>query len=136
MAAPPRPVCWPKAPDVVAVDDDAGERPPACRGGIGVDLVPAPDRATLEALARTVDEIVVSPGVPACHAVFSLDRAVPVVGEVELAWRRARCPIVAITGTNGKTTVTTLVQAMLEASGRRAVAAGNIGAPAARRRGR
>ena len=38
-------------------------------------------------------------------------------------------PIVAITGTNGKTTVTTLVQAMLEASGRRAVAAGNIGLP-------
>jgi UDP-N-acetylmuramoylalanine--D-glutamate ligase len=114
---------------VVAVDDDAGEGPRHAATALDVELVPAPDRATLEALARTVDEIVVSPGVPACHAVFSLDRAVPVVGEVELAWRRARCPIVAVTGTNGKTTVTTLVQAMLEASGRRAVAAGNIGVP-------
>ncbi len=56
-------------------------------------------------------------------------RRSPVIGEVELAWRRARCPIVAITGTNGKTTVTTLVQAMLAASGLRAVAAGNIGLP-------
>ena len=60
---------------------------------------------------------------------FSLDPAVPVIGEVELAWRRSTCPIVAVTGTNGKTTVTTLVQSMLEASGRRAVAAGNIGLP-------
>ena len=51
------------------------------------------------------------------------------MGEVELAWRRARAPMVAVTGTNGKTTVTTLVAAMLVASGVRAVAAGNIGAP-------
>jgi UDP-N-acetylmuramoylalanine--D-glutamate ligase len=92
-------------------------------------LVSAPEGAVLEALARSVDEIVVSPGVPARHAVFTLGESVPVIGEVELAWRRSRCPIVAITGTNGKTTVTTLVQAMLEASGKRAVAAGNIGLP-------
>ena len=39
------------------------------------------------------------------------------------------CPIVAVTGTNGKTTVTTLIAAMLDASGRRAIAAGNIGRP-------
>ena len=114
---------------VVAVDDDGGERPRDRAAELGIDLVSAPDGPTLAALARTVDEIVVSPGVPACHAVFSSEQTVPVIGEVELAWRRARCPIVAITGTNGKTTVTTLVQAMLEASGRRAVAAGNIGLP-------
>jgi UDP-N-acetylmuramoylalanine--D-glutamate ligase len=115
--------------EVVAVDDDAGERTRRAATALGVDLVPAPDGPALAALARTVEEIVVSPGVPACHRVFSLSDGTPVVGEVELAWRRARCPIVAITGTNGKTTVTTLVQAMLEASGRRAVAAGNIGLP-------
>ncbi len=114
--------------DVVAVDDDAGERPGRAAAELGIDLVHAPDGPALEALARTVDEIVVSPGVPACHLVFSLDAA-PVIGEVELAWRRSTCPIVAVTGTNGKTTVTTLVQSMLEASGRRAVAAGNIGLP-------
>jgi UDP-N-acetylmuramoylalanine--D-glutamate ligase len=115
--------------DVVAVDDDAGEGPRRSAEGLGIEFVSAPDRAALAALASTVDEIVVSPGVPACHRVFSLAPTVPVIGEVELAWRRAKCPIVAVTGTNGKTTVTTLVQAMLEASGRRAVAAGNIGLP-------
>jgi len=115
--------------ELVAVDDDPGPLPRRSAAGLGIDLVQAPDRAALATLARTVDEIVVSPGVPACHRVFSLDLGVPVVGEVELAWRRARCPIVAITGTNGKTTVTTLVHAMLEASGRAAMAAGNIGLP-------
>ncbi|HVA03273.1 MAG TPA: UDP-N-acetylmuramoyl-L-alanine--D-glutamate ligase [Acidimicrobiales bacterium] len=114
---------------VVAVDDDAGERPRRGAAELGIDLVGAPDGPALEALARTVDEIVVSPGVPACHLVFSLEATVPVIGEVELAWRRSTCPIVAVTGTNGKTTVTTLVESMLEASGRRAVAAGNIGLP-------
>jgi len=114
---------------VVAVDDDAGERPRRGAAELGIDLVGAPDGPALEALARTVDEIVVSPGVPAGHLVFSLDATVPVIGEVELAWRRSTCPMVAVTGTNGKTTVTTLVRSMLEASGRRAVAAGNIGLP-------
>jgi UDP-N-acetylmuramoylalanine--D-glutamate ligase len=115
--------------DVVVADDDTGERPRRGAAGLGIDLVCAPDGPALAALARTVDEIVVSPGVPAGHLVFSLDASAPVIGEVELAWRRSTCPIVAITGTNGKTTVTTLVQSMLEASGRNAVAAGNIGLP-------
>ncbi len=115
--------------EVVAADDDAGDGPRRSAAGLGIDLVTSPDRDELRALARAVDEIVVTPGVPAGHRVFSLDAAVPVVGEVELAWRRARVPIVAVTGTNGKTTVTTLVQAMLEASGTTAVAAGNIGLP-------
>jgi UDP-N-acetylmuramoylalanine--D-glutamate ligase len=115
--------------EVIAVDDDAGDGPRRAAALLGIDLVPAPDAAALTALARRVDEIVVSPGVPSCHRVFALGTTVPIVGEVELAWRRARCPIVAITGTNGKTTVTTLVHAMLEASGARAVAAGNIGLP-------
>jgi UDP-N-acetylmuramoylalanine--D-glutamate ligase len=115
--------------EVIAADDDGGEGPRASAARLGIDLVAAPDTAALAALAERVDEIVVTPGVPACHRVFSLGGTVPVVGEVELAWRRARCPIVAITGTNGKTTVTTMVRAMLEASGARAVAAGNIGLP-------
>ena len=52
---------------------------------------------------------------------------VAVRSEIDLAAERATAPIVAVTGTNGKTTVTSLTAAMLEASGRRAVAAGNIG---------
>ena len=77
-----------------------------------------------------VDLVVPSPGVPHRHPVYDLAAAagVPVVSEIELA-AATTVPIVAVTGTNGKTTVTTLVAAMLAASGRRAVAAGNIGLP-------
>jgi len=115
--------------EVVAADDAPGEGPARVAEALGVALVRAPDAPDLAALARTVDEIVVSPGIAPRHRVFALDQGTPVIGEVELAWRRARCPVVAVTGTNGKTTVTTLVRAMLEESGRTAVAAGNIGEP-------
>jgi UDP-N-acetylmuramoylalanine--D-glutamate ligase len=115
--------------EVVAVDDDGGEGPRTRAADLGIGLVVAPDEDALRDLAAGVDEVVVSPGVPAGHGVFGLGPGVRLVGEVELAWRRARVPMVAVTGTNGKTTVTTLIAAMLEASGLRAVAAGNIGAP-------
>jgi len=115
--------------DVLAVDDDTGPGPRQRAGALGLDLVVAPDRTQLASLASGVDEIVVSPGVPAGHAVFGLGPGVRLVGEVELAWRRSRSTMVAVTGTNGKTTVTTLIASMLVASGVRAVAAGNIGAP-------
>ena len=115
--------------EVVAVDDDAGDGPRRVAERLGISLLVHPDPDALLALAREVDEVVVSPGVPTHHPVFGLGPGVRLVGEVELAWRRAEVPLVAITGTNGKTTVTTLVCAMLDASGRRAAAAGNIGAP-------
>jgi UDP-N-acetylmuramoylalanine--D-glutamate ligase len=78
-----------------------------------------------------VDLVVPSPGVPPSHPVYDLARrsGVPVVSEIELAFRSATMPLVAVTGTNGKTTVTTMVAAMLVESGMTAVAAGNIGLP-------
>ena len=51
------------------------------------------------------------------------------IGELELASRWLRGPIVAITGTKGKSTTTTLVGRMLEAAGRRVLVGGNIGVP-------
>lgn len=114
--------------EVVAADDDPGAGPAEAAAELGVELVAAPDEAVLARLAEAVDEVVVSPGVPARHPVLAL-RGVSLVGEVELAWRRATMPIVAVTGTNGKTTVVTLATAMLVASGRRAVGGGNIGLP-------
>ncbi|MEI9998818.1 MAG: UDP-N-acetylmuramoyl-L-alanine--D-glutamate ligase [Verrucomicrobiota bacterium] len=51
----------------------------------------------------------------------------PLFGELEIAYRFCACPIVAITGTNGKTTTTELVAAVLAAGGKRTTAAGNIG---------
>ncbi len=112
--------------EVIGVDDDAN-RPQRVKAELGIDVVVAPSRDQLVRLAGAVDEIVVSPGVPASHPVFSLTGTVALIGEVELAWRQATMAMVAVTGTNGKTTVTTLVTEMLERSGLRAMAAGNIG---------
>ncbi len=77
------------------------------------------------------DLIVLSPGVPLNITPLEAARAagIPLMGEVELASRYIDKPIVAITGTNGKTTTTRLVGDMLEASGRRVFVGGNIGAP-------
>jgi UDP-N-acetylmuramoylalanine--D-glutamate ligase len=75
--------------------------------------------------------IVVSPGVPLDIAPLAAARArgIPVMGETELAGRFLREPVVAVTGTNGKTTVTELIGRMLAASGRRVFVGGNIGRP-------
>ncbi|RPJ12870.1 MAG: UDP-N-acetylmuramoyl-L-alanine--D-glutamate ligase, partial [Desulfobacteraceae bacterium] len=75
--------------------------------------------------------IVLSPGVP--HTIGPVAAAsrlgVPVIGEIELASRFIKEPIIAITGTNGKTTVTTLIGKMLEESGLNVFVGGNIGNP-------
>jgi UDP-N-acetylmuramoylalanine--D-glutamate ligase len=74
---------------------------------------------------------VVSPGIPP-HAPVMMrlgSAGIDVISEVELAFRLARCDFLAVTGTNGKTTTTSLLAAMLTESGLRAVAAGNIGLP-------
>lgn len=75
------------------------------------------------------DLIVLSPGVPPRQPAIDAARAagVPVMGEVELASRWLRGRIVAITGTKGKSTTTTLAGRMLEAGGRRTRVGGNIG---------
>ncbi|MBO9542749.1 UDP-N-acetylmuramoyl-L-alanine--D-glutamate ligase [bacterium] len=77
------------------------------------------------------DLIVVSPGVPRNLSILQAAEAdgVEVIGEMELAYRLARAPMVAITGTNGKTTTTTLVGEILKAAGRVAPVGGNIGQP-------
>jgi len=80
---------------------------------------------------QNADLIVLSPGVP--HTIepvrMAVERGVPVIGEIELASRFIKKPIVAISGTNGKTTVTTLAGKMLEESGLNVFVGGNIGNP-------
>ena len=110
---------------VVVVDDHPDERTSGAALRMGAVLGSAHD-------VDGSDLVVPSPGVPPHHPVHELAVAagVPVLSEVELAWRAAAGKrLVAVTGTNGKTTVTTLVAAMLADSGRAAVAAGNIGLP-------
>jgi UDP-N-acetylmuramoylalanine--D-glutamate ligase len=80
---------------------------------------------------RTCDFIVVSPGVPLLQPLFDESRraGIPILAEVELAFRHLRGKVLAITGSNGKTTTTTLVDELLRGSGLRSHAAGNIGTP-------
>lgn len=75
------------------------------------------------------DFCVLSPGIsPDAPLVKRLRQAgLPMFGELELAYRFCKCPIVAITGTNGKTTTTELVDAVLAAGGKKTKASGNIG---------
>ncbi|HWQ95151.1 MAG TPA: UDP-N-acetylmuramoyl-L-alanine--D-glutamate ligase [Gammaproteobacteria bacterium] len=84
-----------------------------------------------EALLRA-DQILISPGVwlrePAVAAAVA--RGTPVIGDIELFARYARAPVIAITGANGKSTVTTLVGAMAARAGLDVRVGGNLGTPA------
>ena len=77
-----------------------------------------------------LDYVVTSPGVRRDAAVLqdAVKAGVPVLGEIEAAYRIARAPILAITGTNGKTTTTMLLGEMLKAAGMNTYIAGNIAA--------
>jgi UDP-N-acetylmuramoylalanine--D-glutamate ligase len=113
--------------EVVACDDnpelDAGE---LAAFGVKTHLGPG----ALE-LLEGCKLLVVAPGLPEAHPLIqaALAAGVPVWSEVELAARVSTMPLVGVTGTNGKTTTTELAAAMLTASGRNAVAAGNVGLP-------
>ena len=77
------------------------------------------------------DLVVASPGVPPRNPVLAaaFARGLPVRSELELGWWFTNAPVVAITGTNGKTTTTELVGAMGRAAGRDTLVAGNVGTP-------
>lgn len=83
-------------------------------------------------LLSSADELIVNPGIaqstPAIQA--AIQAGVRVVGDVEVFAREAAAPIVAITGSNAKSTVTTLVGLMAEQAGKRVAVGGNIGTPA------
>lgn len=78
------------------------------------------------------DEIIVSPGVAVATPALEQAKAasIPVVGDIEIFVRYAKAPIVAITGSNAKSTVTTLVGEMAKAAGINVAVGGNLGTPA------
>lgn len=83
-------------------------------------------------LPKKVDILVVSPGVPLDLPIFreATERDIPVISEVELAYQlMGDCPLVAVTGTNGKTTTTTLIGDILKEAGCKVEVGGNIGRP-------
>lgn len=94
--------------------------------GQGIRLIAG---AEAEQDASSYDYGILSPGIdPAVRLVRNFaNRNIELIGELELAWEHCECPVIAITGTNGKTTTTQLVEAMLLGCGVRTAAAGNIG---------
>jgi UDP-N-acetylmuramoylalanine--D-glutamate ligase len=127
---------------VVVVEDDPTDERRRQAAALGAEFVGRPDHGELRRVVATSRLVVPSPGIPVSHPVYRLaaDAGVPVHSELELGWERLegralegatgrRPAVVAVTGTNGKTTVTSLVAAMLVESGLVAVAAGNIGLP-------
>src|SRR5262244_244700 len=90
-------------------------------------LLAGEERRWLEGM----DLVVPSPGVPAANPLLqeANRRGIEILSEIDLAYRFFRFPIVAITGTNGKSTTTTLVGEMLKANGTKVFIGGNIGAP-------
>lgn len=84
-----------------------------------------------DAFLAGVELVVASPGFPPHAAPLAavLGRGLPVWGELELASRHLAVPLLAVTATNGKTTITQMATDMLTVSGRRALAVGNIGVP-------
>src|SRR3970282_2077644 len=117
------------------LDSDSGAREALsaeARGleelGCAVGAAGHPDRAF-----EGADLVVVSPGVPPDIPALRTVRArgVPIIGELELAWRVMEADLIAVTGTNGKTTTTALTGELLGQQGRRVRVGGNIGAPLA-----
>ena len=82
-------------------------------------------------LFSSVDAIVVSPGVPLDIPALRVARraGVPIIGELALASSYLKTPVIAITGTNGKSTVTTLIGELLQAAGMKVFVGGNLGVP-------
>ena len=113
---------------------DSGE-PPEAHALEGVEIELRSDGLDLLERARTV---VKSPGVPQGAPVIAAarERGIEVVGELEVAWRLVPNEVVAITGTNGKTTTTELIGAIHRAAGIEVVVAGNVGMPLSTHAGR
>lgn len=114
---------------VAAFDSGSPEKlAPAVAKFAGLGVVLTTGDAALSP-DRKFDLAVISPGIDEnwpLGKVFQ-EAAGELIGELELAWRLSDVPVIAITGTNGKTTTTGLIAHMLNACGKKAVAAGNIG---------
>jgi UDP-N-acetylmuramoylalanine--D-glutamate ligase len=123
--------------DVIAADDVVTDERAASADRLGVELLDAPDAHTLESVLATCDLVSPAPGIPEHHRVIEAARTAgtEIVSEIELAyrWEQDRPggprPMLAVTGTDGKTTTTLMTVAMLRAAGLSTVDAGNTDTP-------
>ncbi|MCE9518923.1 MAG: UDP-N-acetylmuramoyl-L-alanine--D-glutamate ligase [Verrucomicrobia bacterium] len=96
------------------------------------EFIPGLEGAKQSAAQEKFNLVVISPGIDASWELPRIftSLAVPLIGEIEFAWRQLRdTPVVAITGTNGKTTTTELIERMFNGCGRKTIACGNYGHP-------
>ena len=115
--------------EIIVADDrpDAAAARVASAGLASVEIHDSTDHDLLSALVSNAAVVIPSPGVPPRHPSYTLadSTGVPVVSELDLAAQWDNRPLAAITGTNGKTTVTVLTERMLNRSGISALGAGN-----------
>ncbi|MBI2093151.1 MAG: UDP-N-acetylmuramoyl-L-alanine--D-glutamate ligase [Candidatus Omnitrophica bacterium] len=80
---------------------------------------------------KQAEWVVVSPGVAESSPpiIWALESGVPILSEIDLAFRVCPSPVIAVTGTNGKSSTVTLIAQLLKAAGRHAIACGNLGVP-------
>jgi UDP-N-acetylmuramoylalanine--D-glutamate ligase len=98
----------------------------------GIHVICGAEAAKLNQLNRSSFALaVLSPGIDPTSALVKnfLEHKIDIIGELELGWRSIDIPVIAITGTNGKTTTTELLAQTLNACGQRTIACGNIGKP-------
>ena len=112
-------------------DDIAGERIESTAQALAEKGAKRAEKEELGSMADKCDILVLSPGIPIDHplAVAFKRKGKSVVGETEIAARYMRCLVVAITGTNGKTTTVSMLTDVLNKSGLTAKACGNVGTP-------
>ena len=117
--------------NVCVVDDYLSESIHEWADDLSLELLPIPESDKWDNLLQRFSQIVVSPGIPDRHPVFDSAFRVGslIIDEGDLASKWDNRPRCAVTGTNGKTTVVTLVTEMLNHSGLNAFAAGNLETP-------
>jgi UDP-N-acetylmuramoylalanine--D-glutamate ligase len=123
--------------DVIAADDSVDPHQAAAAAELGCEVIERPSSRELGALVSSCDFVAPAPGVPDSHPLIAeaRARAIPLRSELDLAyeWESERVggprPIVAVTGTDGKTTTVLMTESILAAAGRRPVACGNTEIP-------
>jgi len=117
--------------DVIAADDNESPAVAAAAAEIGVTLHAAPSNDELRTLLDGAEGFVPTPGIPEAHPVFEIAAGlgVPVMSEFDLAQRWDDRPMVAVTGTDGKTTVTAMIADIFTAAGSHTIVAGNTEPP-------
>ena len=121
---------------VILVDDERNDSHTQFANELNSEISFKPTTEDLRAMVQQVDRVVPAPGIAESHALFAVshDSNKPVMSEIELAYQFEQQtsnprPMVAVTGTDGKTTTTLMATAMLNSANHKAVAVGNTETP-------